>query len=69
MAKKQTGPENIVKSLKIKAATVGSNLTQICNDAGVPRQTIERWKNVEPKTIRILRKLENAIEKRRAQAA
>lgn len=53
---------NIVKTLKVKAAAAGTNLTRICKNAGVPRQTVERWKNKEPKTITILRKLEAEIE-------
>lgn len=52
---------NIVDTLKAKAAAAGTNLTAICREAGVPRQTIERWKE-EPKTIRLLRKLEAAID-------
>jgi precorrin-6x reductase len=53
---------NIVTTLKAKAAAAGTNLTAICKKAGVPRQTVERWKNEEPKTIQLLRKLESAIE-------
>lgn len=53
---------NIVTTLKAKAAAAGTNLTAICRDAGIPRQTVERWKS-EPKTIKLLRKLEAEIEK------
>lgn len=56
---------NIVQSLKIQAAAAGTNLTEVCRDANIPRQTIERWKNGEPKTIKILRAVEAAIEKRK----
>lgn len=59
---------NIVTTLKAKAAAAGTNLTAICRAAGVPRQTVERWKNKEPKTIALLRKLEAEIEKARAEA-
>lgn len=55
---------NIVLTLKAKCAAIGTNITQICKDAGVPRQTVERWKVEEPKTIVLLRKIEEAIEER-----
>lgn len=53
---------NIVATLKAKAAAAGTNLTEICRRAGVPRQTVERWKE-EPKTIKLLRKLEDELTK------
>jgi precorrin-6x reductase len=53
---------NIVTTLKAKAVAAGTNLTAICRAANIPRQTVERWKT-EPKTIKLLRKLEDAIEK------
>jgi hypothetical protein len=52
---------NIVHSLKIKAASAGTNLTEVCRLAGVNRQTVELWKRKEPKTITTLRKLEEQI--------
>lgn len=53
---------NIVQSLKIKAAAAGTNLTEVCRRAGVSRQTVEKWKDEEPKTLQILRRLEAQIE-------
>jgi len=53
---------NIVQSLKTKAAAAGTNLTEVCRRAGVSRQTVEKWKDEEPKTLRILRQLEAQID-------
>lgn len=53
---------NIVHSLKLKCTAAGTNLTEVCRKAGVNRQTVERWKKEEPKTLTILRQLEEAIE-------
>jgi len=53
---------NIVQSLKTKAAAAGTNLTEVCRVAGISRQTVERWKDEEPKTLQIIRKLEATIE-------
>jgi transcriptional regulator with XRE-family HTH domain len=60
---------NIVQTLKIKAAAAGSNLTEICRRAGVNRQTVEQWKDDEPKTLKILRKIEAEIEKIKTENA
>jgi hypothetical protein len=57
---------NIVTTLKAQAAAAGTNLTEICRRANVPRQTVERWKK-EPKTIKLLRKLEAEIAKARLE--
>lgn len=58
---------NIVLTLKAKCAAIGTNITQVCKEAGVPRQTIERWKVEEPKTIKLLRQIEETIEKMAAK--
>ena len=55
--------ENIVKSLKIRCVRSGTNLTQVCAEAGVNRQLLTKWEKEEPKTFRILRKLEAVLEK------
>lgn len=54
---------NIVTIWKSKAAAAGTNITEIARRAGVPRQTIERWKNEEPLTIKLLRKIEAELDK------
>ncbi len=53
---------NIVHSLNMKAVAAGTNLTAVCRKAGVNRMTISKWKSREPKTLTILRKLEQAIK-------
>lgn len=58
---------NIVTILKAKAAAAGTNITEICRRSGVPRQTVERWKNKEPKTLILLRSLEAELDKALAQ--
>lgn len=53
--------DNIGVILKRMAKKAGTNLTEVCRRAEIPRQTIERWKNKEPKTIKLLKKLEETI--------
>ncbi len=52
----------LVKSLKTRCAAAGTNITAICEKAGVSRSTIERWKKAPPQSIRILNAIEAAIE-------
>lgn len=54
--------ENIVKSLKIKCAEAGTNLTKACKATGVNRSMIDRWQKKEPKSFQNLRKIEKFIE-------
>jgi len=54
--------ENIYTELEAAAKAKGTNLTQICRAAGVARSVPARWKDNEPKTITILRRLKKAIE-------
>ena len=55
--------ENIVTSLKIRCVKVGTNLSKVCEAAGVDRDTITRWEKEEPLSFKILRKLDGALAK------
>lgn len=55
--------ENIYNSLEMLCRESGTNLTKACRAAGVNRSTVQRWKEKEPNTIRLYRKLIAAIEK------
>lgn len=57
--------ENLATSLEVECAKAGTNLTEVCNDAGVNRSTVQRWKNAEPKTYIEIRKIKEAIHARR----
>lgn len=57
---------NIYATLNKLAAEAGTNLTQVCRDADVDRSILERWKSETPKTIKILDRILNAIEKAKA---
>jgi len=50
--------EQLIRSLKIRCAAAGTNITEVCREAGVSRSTIERWKVKPPKSLQLL----NAIE-------
>lgn len=52
---------NLVNSLKARCAEAGTNITAVCEAAGVSRSTIERWKAKPPKSIQILNDLEKVI--------
>lgn len=53
---------NTFFELKRKCAEAGTNLTEVCKVAGVDRSMLSRWRQREPKTLEILRKLEDAIQ-------
>lgn len=54
--------ENIFNSLEAACRESGTNLTKVCRKAEVQRSTVQRWKQKEPNTIRIYRRLLAAIE-------
>lgn len=55
--------ENIFSSLETACRESGTNLTKMCRAAGVNRSTVQRWKEKEPNTIRLYRKLLAEIQK------
>lgn len=55
----------IFNELLKECAEAGSNLSEVCRDAGVTRMTVEAWKYKEPKTLQILRKLREEIAKKK----
>ncbi len=59
--------ENIARSLEVECAKAGTNLTEVCKLAGIQRSTVQRWKEKEPKTIREVRGILEAIEERKKQ--
>lgn len=58
--------ENTFESLKAACEEAGTNLSEVCREAGVDRSTLEHWKREEPKTIVSIRKLLKAIDKKKA---
>lgn len=54
----------VFEELKVKAASAGTNLTEVCREAKVKRQVVESWKDKDPKTIQILRRLEKVIDRK-----
>lgn len=58
----------LVNSLKARCAAAGTNITAVCEAAGVSRSVIERWKIKPPKSIQILDALETELAKREQSA-
>ncbi len=56
--------ENIARSLEIECAKAGTNITEVCRIAGVQRSTVQRWKEEDPKTIQVVRRLMEIIEQK-----
>lgn len=54
---------NPVELLKVKAAEAGTNLTEVCRNAGVDRSMIERWKKNVPKALITYELLNEEINK------
>ncbi len=57
---------DVFQSLQIKCVQAGTNLSDVCKEAGVHRSVVERWKADEPKTIQILRKMHEVLDRRLA---
>ena len=53
--------ENILTSLKLECTLAGTNITEVCREAGVSRSTIDKWEKELPKSFRIAEKLKAAI--------
>lgn len=47
--------------MELEAAEVGLTLRQLCNEAGVSRNTVTRWRRQAPETIRVLRRMQVAV--------
>ena len=48
--------------IKERAKRSGISLVQLCNQVGISRETLENWKEKEPKTLVILHKINKALE-------
>lgn len=48
--------------IRTKCAAAGTNISAVCQRAGVHRSVPERWKYREPKTRRVVNKIYAAIE-------
>ncbi|MBL4809043.1 MAG: hypothetical protein JKY43_03170 [Phycisphaerales bacterium] len=51
------------KDIKERADKIGVKLSLVCRKAGVDRSTLERWKLNDPKSIRKLNALNDALDK------
>lgn len=60
--------EQLITALKTRCAAAGTNITEICREAGVSRSVIERWKTKPPKSLSILNALEGALAKHEKSA-
>lgn len=58
-----------VAKLETDANAAGTNLTEICREAGVSRATPDRWRKKPPKTVTLIAKLETIVKKHAERAA
>lgn len=71
-----TQPKNFVDvfndaitKLEIDAKAIGSNMTEVCREAGVSRTTPDRWKEKPPATVATLAKLQDFVSGKAEQKA
>ncbi len=71
-----TQPKNIevvfndaLSQLEADAKAAGSNLTEVCREAGVSRTTPDRWREKPPATIVTLKKLQDVVAEKVAKKA
>jgi len=55
-------PTGLFRSLKERCEAAGTNLQEVCDRAGVARSTVQAWRNREPHTVEIIRRMETAID-------
>lgn len=56
------------KSLRIRCAQLGTDLTKLCRKAGVNRSALDKWSKQEPKTLVTLKRLNAALELMESEA-
>lgn len=61
--------EGLAESLERECKAAGTNITEVCREAGVSRGTFQAWKTKEPKTIREVRTMLEVINKKRQKTA
>lgn len=54
--------ENIVKVWKIQCIEKGTSLNAICNKLGIDRELLTRWEKEEPKSLRLAKRIDQAIK-------
>ena len=57
-----------LSQLEADAKAAGSNLTEVCREAGVSRTTPDRWKEKPPATIVTLKKLQDVVAEKSKKA-
>lgn len=58
-----------IARLDEEALAAGTNLTEVCREAGVSRATPDRWRRHVPKTIQLVTLMEQIIQQHARKAA
>lgn len=58
-----------LSQLEVDAKAAGSNLTEVCREAGVSRTTPDRWKAKPPATVALVTKMQNVVAEKAAAKA
>lgn len=61
--------QEALDKLEVDAKAVGLTLTSICRDTGVSRATPDRWRKEPPKTVELLKKMQEVVEAKRQRLA
>ena len=61
--------QHALEQIKADAKAVGMSLTEVCRLAGVARASPDRWKERSPKTIEMMKAMQDVINTRRAAKA
>lgn len=56
-----------IEKLEQDAIAAGTNLTQVCREAGVSRATPDRWRKHTPKTVDLVTKMEAIVARHAAE--
>lgn len=57
-----------LEKIEADAREAGINYTVICREAGVSRATPDRWKRKTPKTIDLMDRMQEIVDRHRAAA-
>lgn len=54
--------ENLVVKWRKRCIEKGISLNQVCEEVGISRGLLTKWEKQEPKTLKIIRAVEKALE-------
>ena len=58
---------NPIEQLETRCAKVGTNISELCREAGIDRNKVQRWKTQLPGAIKELGKLQDLLDRKETE--